>query len=124
MDLETKRGLKILAVLVCVVLATACLSGCASVPQAAKEAEKAGTEYARGFCVSRHTNAVTAAAACAELCVSKSNYCARKKCATELASMAAWDEVADWCAKYTPPLYYQRPEWPPKGLQPIAEEDT
>ena len=126
MDTETKRGLKILAVLVCAVLATACLSGCAAAPQAALDAEKLGTEHAVGFCRARHTGAMRAAASCEALCPGeeRTDYCARKRCAIELGSIAEWDDVADWCAKYTPPIYYKRPEWPGKGLQPIAEEDT
>ncbi len=102
------------------------LLSCAHTPQAARDAEKLGTEHARAFCVGKHTSAANAAADCAVKCVNENltTYCARKKCETELASMTAWDEVADWCAKYTPPLYYPRPEWPPKGITPIVEEDT
>lgn len=102
------------------------LLSCAHTPQAALDAEKESPTRAREFCAGKHASAVKAAADCAELCVEDglTNYCARKKCATELGTIAAWDEVANWCAKYTPPIYYPRPEWPPKGLTPIVEEDT
>ena len=117
MNAKTKKAV---AAMLCLLLS------CAHTPQAALDAEKLGSEQARAFCISKHTGVVTAAASCAELCVEDglTTYCARKKCALELGTIAAWDDVADFCAKYTPPLYYPRPEWPPKGLTPIVEEDT
>lgn len=107
-------------------LALALLLSCAHTLQEAKDAEKESPAHVKAFCVSKHTGALAAAASCAEVCVEDglTSYCARKKCVVDLGTLAAWDEVAGFCAKYTPPLYYPRPEWPPKGLQPIVEEDT
>lgn len=102
------------------------LLSCAHTPRAALESEKLSLTFAREFCSSTHARAQKAAADCADRCIDDdlSTYCARKKCATELGTIAAWDDVASFCAKYTPPVYYPRPEWPPKGLTPIIEEDT
>ena len=75
------------------------LLSCAHTPQAALDAEKVSPTRARDFCISKHTGALTAAASCADLCVE--------------------DGLTNYCARKNP-----RPEWPPKGLTPIVEEDT
>lgn len=104
--------------------AFALLLSCAHTPQAALDAEKISPARARAFCSARHTGATRAAGSCAAICPDKADYCARKNCIIELATLQEWDEVSGWCEKYTPPVYYPRPEWPPKGLTPIVEEDT
>lgn len=77
------------------------MPGCATVPEVARRAELAGTPQATAMCFARWQGATSAAAACAETCASEdlSQYCARKKCALELSTMAAWAEVESWCTR-------------------------
>lgn len=119
MDHETRNGLALVLGLLLVVLLSALGTGCA-VPIVDDKLEE---PEALAMCTASHRRAVAAAASCAELCIDQdlSNYCARKRCATELGHLAQWDGVQAFCwGKYTPELYHQRPKWPPKGLQPIV----